>query len=153
MKRSGSQKVLLVLSILTIIGAVISLLMAVFSFFGAGMLIQLPASDVASLSQETGMTQEGMGGLLAGLGIIGVVSALVGLIRGVFGLRASKDATKVGPLWVFSVIGLALSIASIVFGLVTGAREFSKLAGAFGGLLGSLIMFVIANNIKRQANA
>lgn len=145
MKRSASQTALLVLSILQIIGAVILLLGAVATGMLGGFAGQISAADYESM----GVTQAEFTEAMVYLTIALVITAIVSLLCGIFGIRAANNASKVGIVWVFCLINLVLGIAGLVYSLVNGTFEWRIV----WPLVTSLVMFVIANNIKRQARS
>ena len=153
MKRSGSQRVLLILSILSVIGAIIWVLAAAFGFFGSGVISSLDPTEAESLVSEAGISQGEASGLLLGIGIGGLLSALVSLIEGILGIIASKDATKIGPVRFLIICQLVLTVAGIALDLFSGSKQFTELGGAFTGLILNLFMLWICNNIKSQAAA
>ena len=153
MKRSGSQKVLLVLSILSIIGAIIWVLTAVFGFFGSGVISALDPSEAESLVSETGVTQGDASGMMFGIGIGALLSAAVGIIEGVLGIIASGDASKIGPVRFLIICQLVLTVAGVVLDLTSGSKQFTELSSEFISLILNLFMLWICNNIKNQAAA
>lgn len=144
MQRSGSQKVLRVLSILSIIGSVLSFGMAALMIFGGGLYS-------AEGDPVGGMSAAEAGATFAGVGFATLIEGVIGLIQGVLGLRASNDNTKIMPVWVLSVIGLALGVVGFLLNLFAGAVSAENIGTSIGSILGSGIMFVLANNIKKEA--
>ena len=143
MERSGSQKVLRVLSILIIIGAVITLVGAIVLIAGGGFY-------AASGEAIEGYTAAEAGTLTIAGGASLLVSGVVDLIEGIFGLRAAKDEQKIMPLWILAAVGLGLAALSLVLGFVNG-MDSSRLASDITSVVSSGLMFWIANNIKTQA--
>ena len=145
MQRSGSQKALLVLSIIEIIGAIIALITGLMFFLGAGAVLT-DASSVAG----TGITQDEGAGILVIMSGLLVVVGVWSLLCGIFGVRAANDNQKIMIVWVFCLIGLIMNIVGIIAGIINGS---------IGGQVGSFvisaicsaIMFWIANNIKKEA--
>ena len=145
MERSGSQKVLLVLSIIEIIGAIIALITGAMFFLGAGAVLS-DASTVAG----SGVTQDqGAGSLIILSGIL-VVEGIWSLLCGIFGVRAANDNQKIMIVWVFCLIGVILAVVGIIAAIVNG-RFGSQVWSLLGTLVFSGIMFFIANNIKKEA--
>lgn len=143
MERSGSQKVLRVLSILIIIGAVITLV-------GAIVLIAGGCFYAASGEAIEGYTAAEAGTLTIAGGAALLVTGVVDLIEGIFGLRAAKDEQKIMPLWILAAVGLGLAALSLVLGFVNG-MDSSRLTSDITSIVSSGLMFWIANNIKTQA--
>ena len=145
MQRSGSQKVLLVLSILEIIGAVFSLFTGLMFFMGAGAVLT-DASTVAG----TGVTQDEGAGILVILSGILIVEGVWSLLCGIFGVRAANDNQKIMIVWVFCLIGVILAVVGIVMALINGSFG-NQVWSLLCSLVFSGIMFFIANNIKKEA--
>ena len=145
MERSGSQKVLLVLSILEIIGAIIALISGIMAFMGAGAVL----TDASSVAGK-GVTQDEAAGIFVILSGLLVVSGVWSLLCGIFGVRAANDNQKIMIVWVFTLIGVILAVVGIIAAIVNG-RFGSQVWSLLGTLVFSAIMFVIANNIKKEA--
>ena len=152
MERSTSQKVLLVLSILTIIGGVIALFGALFFSFGAGMLATAPASETAELTAETGLGSSELAGMVGSLGIFTALGAIVDFIEGILGIRAANDNQKIKPVYYLSIISLVISAIGLIMTLVNGKVDASSLGTSIGSIVLSALMVWLANNIKKEAN-
>ena len=140
MEKSKSQKIIKVLGILCIIGAVFGLIAAIGTFgLGAIGATQITDDEAAA----------GVGTVLAA-GIILLLSAVFDLLEGIFSLRAAKDATKAQPLWVISIIGIVFSVISLIMSFGSGTQE---VLSSVCSLILSVIIFFLANNIKKQGNA
>ena len=151
MERSSSQKVLLVLSILAIIAAAFSLFGALFFSFGAGAIVGA-GSEAAELTAETGLTSGDLAGMV---GLIGISTALTGilyLIEGILGIRAANNNQKIKPVYYIAIISLVLSAISFIMSLVNGSLDASTIGGSIVGLIVSIFIVWIANNIKKEAN-
>lgn len=144
MQRSGSQKVLRVLSILSIVGSVLSFGMAALMIFGGGLYS-------AEGDPVGGMSAAEAGATFAGVGFATLIEGAIGLIQGILGLRASNDNTKIMPVWVLSVIGLGMGVIGFLLNLIGGGVNAETIGTSIGSILGSGIMFVLANNIKKEA--
>ena len=145
MQRSGSQKVLLVLSIIEIIGAIFALITGLMFFLGADAVLS-DASTVAG----SGVTQDQGAGILIILSGILVVEGIWSLLCGIFGVRAANDNQKIMIVWVFCLIGVILAVVGIIAALING-RFGNQFLSLFCTLIFSGIMFFIANNIKKEA--
>ncbi len=140
MEKSKSQKIVKVLGILCIIGAVFGLFAAVGAFgLGASGAVQMTNAEAAT----------GVGAVLAA-GVILLLSAVFDLLEGIFALRAAKDAAKAQPLWVISIIGVVFSVISLIMTFGSGAQEVTS---SVCSLLLSCLIFFLANNIKKQGKA
>lgn len=148
MQRSGSQKALLVLSILKIIVAVLAILFGAFTFF---TMSTASMADLSSVAAESGADAEGV--LAVGLMVGGLMLAggLVDIILGILGIRAANDNQKIMPVWWLALIALVLGIIGIIMSISQGTMTSSTLSSDLGSIVFSLLIFWIANNIKRQA--
>ena len=150
MQRSGSQKVLLVLSILNIIGAVLILLGGLALMLGGAVFGAVPSSEAAAALAGSGVTQ-GEAGAIAGIaGFVIILSVVVELVMGILGVRAANDNQKIMPVWVLAIISLVLNAIGLVSTIVNGSFG-TQGASAIIGLILSVLMMWIANNIKREA--
>lgn len=134
---SNSQKYIHVISILEIVFGAIGLILfgvgaaASFAIAGGAVEADLAATDAA------------------GFGIAMVVLAIAcifNIITGILGVRAAKDASKIGPVFVLAVLSLAVSVLSLVLGVVGGDFDSSSVIS----VVGSALMAWCANNVKKQ---
>ena len=141
MNRSTSQKIVKVLGILSIIGAILCLILA-------ASMIGVASAGIAS--DAVLVSDEAAGGVVIVLftAIIMLVSGILSLIEGIFALRAAKDARKATPLWVISLISVVVSAVSLISSFGDGASAI--LSGIFT-LAIDCVIFYLANNIKKQA--
>ena len=139
MSLEKSQKIVKVLGILSIIGAVIGFLLAL-SMLGVGGLSVFNVNESASDEVFMGI------GLFLVLGIVTLVGSVFGLLEGIFSLKAAKDAAKAQPLWVISLISLVLDALSVIATLTNGGENV--LTDIFT-LAISAFTFYLANNIKK----
>lgn len=150
MERSGSQKVLLVLSIISIVFAVLGILAGLMSLAGGVLFGAADPEQVADVLADTGVTQSQAG---AAIGILGgsiIISCVIELIIGILGVRAANDARKIMPVWVLAIIQLVFSVLGLVASIVNGSFG----ADAFSiviTLIFAVLIFWISNNIKQQA--
>lgn len=143
MQRSGSQKVLKVISVIGIILGIISLIMALLLIVGGGLY-------AGSGEVVEGMTAAEAGSASIFGGLLMLLDGAVYLVEGILGLRAAKDNQKIMPVWYLATLGLALAVFSLVMGFFNG-MDSSQVASNIGSLVGSGLMFWIANNVKREA--
>ena len=145
MERSGSQKALLVLSIIEIVCAVLALIggisiIALGGYIGAGLMAgQLTPNQAAYGSAG-----------IAILSIVIIVSAVWSLLCGIFGIRAANDNQKIMIVWVFTLIGVILGIIGIVASIINGT-SMQNMVSLIISLIFDALLFWIANNIKREA--
>ena len=145
MERSGSQKALLVISIIEIVFAVLALI--------AGLSAGLLGGLVGAGGAESGLTAEEVAtgtSSLAILSAIIVISAVWNLLCGIFGIRAANDNQKIMIVWVFALIGVILGVVGLVMGIVDGSFGQNAISTVVG-LVIDVALFWIANNIKREA--
>ena len=145
MQRSGSQKVLLVLSIIEIIGGVLALITGAMAFLGAGAVL----TDAATVA-GSGVTQDEAAGIFVILSGVAVIEGSWSLLCGIFGVRAANDNQKIMIVWVFCLIGVIISVVGIVAAIINGSFG-NQVWSLLFTLVCSGIMFFIANNIKKEA--
>lgn len=144
MERSGSQKALLVLSIIEIVLAALALV--------AGIWLVMMTGAVSGVSDISITADERMAGAsdFTPLSIAIILSAVWSLLCGIFGIRAANDNQKIMIVWVFTLIGAILAIVSIVAAIVNGSFGQNALTLIVSAVFDA-IMFWIANNIKNEA--
>ncbi len=138
MSLEKSQKIVKVLGILSIIGAVASFIVAL-GMFGLGGV------GVANMDSSNSDAVQGAG-IVFGLGIVMLVEGVISLMQGIFSLRAAKDASKAQPLWIISIIGVVLAVFSVISSFTSGGQDV--LTEIFS-LIISCFTFYLANNIKK----
>lgn len=146
MDRSGSQKALRVISIISIVCGVIMLLSGLMFALAGGFIGAVPASESGLTADQT--TVASMGSAVIGVGLI--IAAAIAILEGVLGLRAAKDNQKIMPVWVLSLIGLIFGVIAFVMAIVNGSFGSDALSNILS-LAVSAAMFWIANNIKVEA--
>lgn len=143
----SSLKILGIASIIFgIVGVVLGFgLVAGGGMFGADTLTSGAVSTADQANQVTVVT-----GMVVVMGIFTIVSAVVDVLLGVFSVRASKDFTKIGPAYTFSIIALVLSLISVFLNF----REFnlSTLISSLPGIVFSIVIFLCARTIKQNGN-
>ena len=150
MQRSGSQKALLVISIISIVFSVFALLGGVMMMFGGALVGSINASEAATALQGSGMTQGQLSAFAGIAGLVIIFSGAIQLILGILGVRAANDNQKIMPVWVFAIIELVLSAISLVSTFMNGTFSTQGASTVFSLILAVAIMW-IANNIKREA--
>ena len=149
-ERTGSQKILRVISILEILEAVFLIVLGIMGLMGSTLVAGADPSELAELTTETGMTQGDLGGMIAGAGVFMIVTALLSILIAIFGLRASNDINKIMPAWIFSILGLAANVVSFIMSIVNGTIG-DNLVSTILGLALSAVTFWVCNNIKAEA--
>ena len=150
MERSGSQKVLLVLSILNIVVAVLGLIVGIMAIAGGALFGAVDSSEAASALQGTGATQ---GEVAAGVSLAGLfllIACAVELLEGILGVRAANDNQKIMPVWIVAIVELVLCIIGLIAMLVNGSFSTEGASTIVSLIFAGFTMW-IANNIKVQA--
>ena len=150
MQRSGSQKVLLVISILSIIGAVLVLLSGLAMMMGGALFGSIDSSEAASALAGTDITQDEAGVIAGMLGIIVIFSGVVELIMGILGVRAANNSQKIMPVWVFAIIEVILCVIGLASTVADGTFSSQGVSTVISLVFAVLILW-IANNIKKEA--
>ena len=141
---TGSQKAIKVLSILLIIISVLAILIGLVTMAG-GMAVVGAGSQVAEADQEFYATGAG---LLLFLGVGSLISGVIDLIIGIFGVRGAKDPHKIKPFFVISIIGLVLALLSLMVSISSGAEISSIVSNVVTVvILGCCVYF--SNNIRK----
>ena len=147
MERTTAQKIIRIISILNSIqGALYFIMGAIFIFGGAFIGTADPATLTTTTTGDISLTQGELGAISAFVGIAMFVTGLVGLIVGILGLRAAKDATKIKPVWIMSIISLVLNIITFVSNLTQG----NNILGSLAGVAIACLMFWACNNVKQS---
>ena len=150
MQRSGSQKALLVISIIEIVFAVIALLGGLMMMFGGSLIGAVDSAEVTEALAGSGITQ-GELGVLAGMGgLIIIFSGIIELILGILGVRAANDNQKIMPVWIVAIIELVFCVISLIAVIVNGSFSTQGLSTIVSLVFAGFTMW-IANNIKTQA--
>ena len=131
-----SQKILKVFGIIDIVFGILGILVGILALAGGGML---------SVTDESMAEYAGMA-LVAG--VIAVVAGIVSLLQGIFSVRASKDASKIMPAWIFAIIGLVMSVIQLFTNFSKGGSSIVSSVVSIGL---SALIFVAANTIKKEA--
>ena len=147
MESTNEQKIIRNISLINLIqGAFYFIMGAMFIFGGAFIGTADPATLTTTTTGDVSLTPAEMGGIAAGVGIIIFITGLVGLIVGILGMRAAKDATKIKPVWIMSIISLVLNIITFVSNLTQG----NNILGSLAGVAIACLMFWACNNVKQS---
>lgn len=150
MQRSGSQKALLVLSILNIIGAVLALLGGLALMMGGAVIGTVDSSEAAQALAGSGVSQGELGILASLAGFVVLLAGVIELIMGILGVRAANDNQKIMPVWVLAIISLVLNAIGLISTIATGSFG-SQGSSYIVSLILAVLMMWICNNIKREA--
>ena len=147
---SEAKLTLKVLGILNIITGIFGIV------FGAGLFVgtSLLGEEVFGSVTTGAAVEEGVvvaTGLSAILAVFVLIEGVIYLLEGIFAVRASGgDPNKVGPAYVFSIIGIGLSILILILNLVSGPTVNSIISSLLGTVF-SVLVFRAASAIKNNA--
>ena len=88
------------------------------------------------------------GGALFVLGVITLLSGIFALITGILGVRAAKDASKIGPVFVLSTISLAMAVISLIASILQKNFQISYVVSA---IIPALMVYC-SNKVKNEQN-
>lgn len=143
MSLDTSKMILKIAGIISIIFGILGIIGGIAAILGGSFLgFGVASGDVAG-SQDLAI---GIGALGL-LGLIVLLDSIVELISGVFSVKASKDISKIMPAWVFSLIGLILSIPNLVSAISSKGDVLSSIVA----LALNALVFFAANTIKHSA--
>lgn len=150
MQRSASQKVLLVISIIDIIGAALMLLAGLAFMLGGAVIGAIDPTEASEALSGTGVTQ-GQIGIFVGVGgFVIIMAGVIELVLGILGVRAANDNQKIMPVWIVSIISLAFGIIGLIAIIAGGAFATQGVSGIVSLIISALMLWV-ANNIKKEA--
>ena len=150
MERSGSQKFLLVISIINIVFAAIGILGGIAGIMGGAFFGAADPQEVSSALSGTGVTQGEASGLVVGVFLFVLLACIVELIVGILGVRAANDNQKIMPVWVLALIQVILYAITIIMSIVNGSFASDGISNVLSLAFG-ILLFWVANNIKKQA--
>ena len=146
MNRSGSQKVLLVISVINIVLGSLAMLLALMSGISGTIVSVATPETLMQIGASTSDQTAAANGFNA-ITFIAVVGGIIALVEGILGFRAAYDNQMIMPVWILAIAGIVFAVVSIIVSIVLGGFQVSSLFS----LAGPCLMFWIANNIKRQA--
>ncbi|MDO4182355.1 MAG: hypothetical protein Q4E12_01945 [Coriobacteriia bacterium] len=146
MQKSGSQKALKVISIILIVIAVLGIVLTAAIFAAANMPEVKEQLNAQMMSYGYDASQVGMA--ITVIAVIMLVSSLIDLLIGIFGLRGANDPSKIGVFWVLCIIGIIVSALAICSNLAQG--QTSNMPSNLISLIVDAILLLLANNIKSQ---
>ena len=140
------RTILKVTSVLQIIGGILSIILAVLSIVGGGLL-GAASSNASGLAQSAGVLTPGM---LMVLGVIVLLGGIFSLVCGLFGLKGSNgDKRKLKTALVLGWISLALSIISVI-GDIAGGTDTKEMLSMLYSLLVPVLFVVSGTSVKKQ---
>ena len=146
--RTGTQKALHVVSIIMIVLGVLVILS------GASLIsIGVSASTMGMVQpMSLGVTENTADTTSVALGIIVLAMGLVQLVVAAFGLRGSKDASKIGPFRIL-IWGISLVIlATILYGWFFNGNWYIQNSPLLliGNVIYLLVCSTLADAVKRE---
>lgn len=143
MEMTLSRKFLNVAGILEYIFGALTLILAVV-VAGAGIYVMQKPNLALAMPRDFGDYTI----LIVGIAL--AVSSVFSIIYGHLERAAAKDPAKIMPVWVLSILSAVLETIGIILNLVQGVAV-TALATNFIGLAVSILVLVVANNIKKEA--
>ena len=149
MSLGASKKILKIFGIISIVFGILGIIFGIMSVAGGAILgTGVAAGEVAaSNDMAAGVALLGFGGLLI------IIGSVIELISGVCSVKAANDISKIMPAWVFSLIGVISSLASVISMVMQKVQpvKTNEIVGAVVGCITSILIFVAANSIKGAA--
>lgn len=132
---SGARKALKIMSILTIVMAIIQIITAGLIVFGSSFMVGMQEAELDGTTVDVGVA-------LMGVGIMALVSSVVSLIVGILGVRGANDPTKIGPYKIIAIIGLVLCILQAAMFLFTGQIASYGISGVLSLVFVAVLVFL-----------
>lgn len=139
---SGARKALKIMSILTIVMAIIQIITAGLIVFGSSFMVGMQEAKLDGTTVDVGVA-------LMGVGIMALVSSVVSLIVGILGVRGANDPTKIGPYKIIAIIGLVLCILQAAMFLFTGQIASYGISGVLSLVFVAVLVF-LAFKIEKE---
>ena len=125
---SGARKALKIMSILTIVMAIIQIITAGLIVFGSSFMVGMQEAELDGTTVDVGVA-------LMGVGILGV--------------RGANDPTKIGPYKIIAIIGLVLCILQAAMFLFTGQIASYGISGVLSLVFVAVLVF-LAFKIEKE---
>ena len=93
----------------------------------------------------------GVVGIVLGVSVSAWTGVAVAAVSAYLLLAAAKDASKVIGAWVIVLVDLILAAIELVLA-ITDNKGTEVVVGSVVAIILSLIEFIAANNVKKQAN-
>ena len=139
---SGARKALKIMSILTIVMAIIQIITAGLIVFGSSFMVGMQEAELDGTTVDVGVA-------LMGVGIMALVSSVVSLTVGILGVRGANDPTKIGPYKIIAIIGLVLCILQAAMFLFTGQIASYGISGVLSLVFVAVLVF-LAFKIEKE---
>ena len=147
MSLKTAKTLLKVMGILSIIGAVLGIIVAIAFLAGGGLLATNQELSAEVAAQVEGGEQAGSLFILVGIGAL--ISAVIELLDGIFSVRASKDSAKWKPAWIFAILSLIASVITLIMGIIQNGA--SGIISNIVSIALAVLIFVAANTVKSDA--
>ncbi len=144
MEMSISRKVLNVAGIIDYIVGSLSMIICALMLV-AGALIAFSPEAAANVPGGIGTGTALAAGAL--LGFEGIFSFCSGYVR----RKAGKDPSKIMPAWILSLVLMLINVLDVVINFVQHV-PFAEMGGEFTSLAIAILLFVVANNVKKERN-
>ncbi len=149
MQRSTSQKVLRVFSVLEILAGILAIILAAVTI-GAGSLVSGEA-NTGIVAEGTTLTGSEVSQITTIVGVALIIIGILDIIIGILGLRAAKNNQKIMPVWVLALISVIAAIIVLVLAVMNGGATSGLMSDVITLVL-SFVVFIVANNIKKERN-
>lgn len=128
------------LKVLSIIGIVVGAIIAV-----SGIVLTVGANGFAMYQASSSGAGVAVLGTIGG--VVLIVAGAFNVVVGAFGVRGANDPSEIGVFWVLCIIGIVFN----ALGLIMEATGSGISASSLIGTLFVVVLFILANNIKKQA--
>ncbi len=135
---NGYQRAVWIVSIINILFALVGIVVGVVVLLlGAGMLGE--SADEAILSGYV------VSGFFIAAAVLGIIQSIYQLIVGCLGVRGSRDASKIGPFFVLTVINFIWAIVVFAFYLfnVTGGSSADLTTNVISSIINVIITAIL----------
>lgn len=154
MSMDNAKSTLKILGILCIILAVFGIIGGILIVAGGSLVSTALFTDAVATAEDAAAAST-VTGLLLVAGVITLVSGVIELLEGIFSVRASNDFSKIQPAYIFSIVGLALAIISLILDIVTGlggtSFDLSTIIRDIVAIVFNGCIFYAAKTIKDNA--
>ena len=148
MSIQNAKSTLKILGILSVILGILGVIMGIGLVLGGGLFgADTLASGVATTPQDVDNVSL-VTGMVMAMGIFAAVCSFIDVLLGIFSVRASKDFSKIGPAYIFSIIALVLSVISLFMNFAE--FNLSTLISALPSIVFSVVLFLAAKTVKEE---
>lgn len=148
MEKSKSQKVLKVICIIWIVCSAIALVIGlVASGLGGLALYGTGSGEITGSDAATAATT---GTIVLGVGIVALLSGVIDLVVGIFGLRGANDPKKIKVFFILCIISLVFSGIDVVSTIAQYGMG-SEVINTLISCVWPVVCLWLANNIRNQA--